>query len=244
MDSKPIARESLERLVPDDLHSSEITGQETLDLHLARYALAQRHARGRILDMACGVGYGTRMLADNGRDVTEAVGVDCAAEAVAYATARYSRPGVRFTQADALEFHDPDGFDTVVSLETIEHVVDPEKLIVRLIAVLRPGGVLITSVPTTPSADVNPHHLHDFTERSFRAMVGRFGVHEIDALSQVQPYDLRAVLSRTETRMTTMREGLAGYYLRHPRSAARRLAATVRYGFTNRYVTIVWQRRA
>ncbi|MBA3820324.1 MAG: class I SAM-dependent methyltransferase [Deltaproteobacteria bacterium] len=233
---------SLERLVPDDLRSTDVTGTDTLALHLARYQLAQRHARGRILDMACGVGYGTRLLADHGRDVTEAVGVDRSEDAVAYATGRYQRDGVRFVCEDALRFHDPGGFDTVVSLETIEHVDDPDKLIVRLIAALRPGGVLITSVPTTPSADVNPHHLHDFTEASFRAMVERYGMREIDQLRQIQPYELWSVLTRTEPRMNTMRGRLTSYYLRHPRAAARRLAATVRYGFTNRYVTIAWER--
>lgn len=233
---------SLERLVPDDLRSSDVTGADTLALHVARYELAQRHARGRILDMACGVGYGTRLLADHGRNVTEAIGVDRSENAVAYATSRYARDGVRFVCADALDFYDVDGFDTVVSLETIEHVADPDKLIVRLIAALRPGGVLITSVPTTPSADVNPHHLHDFTEASFRMMVERYGMREVEQLRQVQPYELWAVLSRTEPRMNTMRGSLAKYYLRHPRAAARRLAATVRYGFTNRYITIAWQR--
>jgi len=235
-------RESLERLVPDEIKTSEITGRETLDLHLERYELAVRYARGRILDLACGVGYGTRYLADHGKDVTDAVGVDVDAAALQYATERYGRPGVRFVCADAHEFHDDDGFDTVVSLETIEHVQDPEKLIVRLIAALRPGGVLVTSVPTTPSVDVNPHHLHDFTERSFRAMVSRFGVHEIECLQQVQRFGLWSVLSRSELRMNTMREGLASYYVRHPRAAVRRLAATMRYGLTNRYVTIAWQR--
>ena len=235
-------RESLERLVPDDLQTSETTGRETLELHLARYELAQRYARGRILDLACGVGYGTRYLADHGKDVTEAIGVDVAADAIEYAQRRYARPGVRFMRDDAHEFVDDEGFDTVVSLETIEHVRDPEKLIVRLISALRPGGTLITSVPTTPSVDVNPHHLHDFTEASFRAMVSRYGVTEIDNLVQVQKYNLFAVLSRSEKRMSTMREGLAGYYLLHPRAAVRRLAATMKHGFTNRYLTIAWRR--
>ena len=87
-----------------------------------------------------------------------------------------------------------------------------------------------------------PHHLHDFTEKSFRALVSRFGVHEVECLQQVQRYGLWSVLSRSELRMNTMREGLATYYVRHPRAVLRRLAATMRYGLTNRYVTIAWQR--
>lgn len=232
---------TLERLVPDDLRPTDITGAATFDLHLARYAFACRHARGRVLDIACGVGYGTRALADHD-GVTEAVGVDVSDEVVHYATQRYGRPGLTYRCADAQAFYDDAGFDTVVSLETIEHVADPETLVVRLIAALRPGGTLVTSVPTTPSADVNPHHLHDFTAASFRAIVARYGMREIDALAQVQPYDVLAVVSRAEPRMSSMRPALASYYLRHPRAAVRRLGATLRYGFTNRYLTVAWQR--
>jgi hypothetical protein len=51
---------SLERIVPDDLHADETTGGETLRLHWERYQFAKEHlVPGSVLDMACGVGYGT-----------------------------------------------------------------------------------------------------------------------------------------------------------------------------------------
>jgi 2-polyprenyl-3-methyl-5-hydroxy-6-metoxy-1,4-benzoquinol methylase len=239
---QPDAR-SLERLVPEELEAADVTGRETLRLHLARYEFAAQHARpGRLLDMACGVGYGARLLADRAPGVSEVVGVDRSPEAVRYAAERYGRAGLRFAVADALAFEDPGGFDTVVSLETVEHVADPERLVERLVAALRPGGVLVASVPTTPSADVNPHHLHDFTERSFRAMLARRGLVEVDCLRQVQPYRLLAALGRSEVRMQEMRPHLLGYYALHPLAALRRIAATARYGFTNRYLTVAWRR--
>src|SRR5262249_44064558 len=158
-------------------------GHATLQLHLERYEFAARHAQpGRALDLACGVGYGTRLIAD--RAGVEALGVDLDASAIAYATRRYGRPGVRYERGDGQGFTDPSGFSTVVSLETIEHVPDPAQLIERLVAALAPGGVLVGSVPTTPSVDVNPHHLHDFTERSFRALIERHGLYELDCLRQ------------------------------------------------------------
>jgi SAM-dependent methyltransferase len=234
---------SLERLVPEELEGSDVTGRETLLLHLARYEFAARHARpGRVLDMACGVGYGTRLLADRISGAREVVGVDRSPEAVQYAAERYGRPGVRFAAGDALAFEDPLGFDSVVSLETVEHVADPERLLDRLVAALRPGGILVASVPTTPSADVNPHHLHDFSERSFRRMGARRGLREVDCLRQVQPYRLFDALRRSEARMQELRPDLLGHYARHPGAALRRLAATLRFGFTNRYLTVAWQR--
>lgn len=232
---------SIQRIVPDELPAGT-TGRDTLALHVARYELAARHARGRILDLACGVGYGTRLVADRAAAVTEALGVDVATDAIGYATEHYARAGVRYQLGDALAFEDRDGFDTVISLETVEHVDDPARLIARLVAVLRPAGLLIASVPTTPSVDVNPHHRHDFTERSFRALVARHPLVEVDCLRQIQPYPIVGVLRRTEARMSDMRANLVGYYARHPVAALRRLAATARYGFTNRYSTFVWRR--
>ncbi len=232
---------TLERLVPDELSDTDATGHATLELHLQRYEFAAMHARrGRALDMACGVGYGSRLLADHAE--LDVLGVDLDPAAIAYATKRYAGPRTRFEQRDAQAFQDPDGFDTVVSLETIEHVPDPVLLIERLVAALRPGGVLVASVPTTPSVDVNPHHLHDFTERSFSALVARHHLAEIARLRQVQRFAPVAILRRTEARTADLRPNLLGYYASHPRAALHRALATLRYGFTNRYVTIAWRR--
>ena len=141
-----------------------------------------------------------------------------------------------------MTFDAPEGFESIVSLETVEHVPDPEAFISRLIALLRPGGVLVASVPTTPSVDINPHHCHDFTERSFRRMVARHELVEVDFLRQVQQVRILSVLLRREARMADMRSNLLGYYLRHPDALVRRLGATLRYGPSNRYVTIAWQK--
>ena len=226
---------SLERLVPDALREGDATGRDTLDLHLARYRFAAREARpGRVLDLACGVGYGTRLLAAEIPGASEVVGVDCSAEAIAHANARYAASRTRFVTCDALTFSDAEGFDTVVSLETIEHVGAPDALADRLLAALRPGGVLVASVPVTPSVDVNPHHLHDFTERSFRRLFAGRGLRERAALVQVQRFRPLATLRREETRLAELRPRLGAYWLRQPGAFARRAVATLRHGFTHR----------
>ena len=64
--------ESLERIVPDELRAGERTGEETLRLSLERYEFAARVLRpGRVLDLACGVGYGTRPIV-SGRSMRSA----------------------------------------------------------------------------------------------------------------------------------------------------------------------------
>jgi SAM-dependent methyltransferase len=233
---------SLERLVPDELQPGDATGEEALRISLERYGFAARYVRtGRLLDIACGVGYGTRFLTDRTKHVTAALGVELSAAAVDYANDRYANDRTAFLACDAMQFEDAEGFDTIVSIETIEHLPDPEGFVERLVGLLRPGGHLVGSVPITPSVDANPHHLHDFTDRSFRRLVGRHGLDVLDELVQDQPFGLRAVLSRSEARLEGMRRNLPAWYLRHPGALLSRVVSTLRHGFVNRYLTVAWR---
>ena len=234
--------DSLERLVPTELRAGDTTGQETLKLHVERYEFAARQlAPGRVLDCACGVGYGTRILADRSTSEVSAVGVDLSRAAIEYAREHYAGPRVCFVESDAMEFSDSEGFDTIVSIETIEHLLEPASFADRMITALRPGGVFVASVPVTPSVDANPHHLHDFTERSFRRLFARHQLFEVARLIQDQPFTLGAVVTRSEARMQQVRRNLPAYYLSHPTRLLRRLASTLRHGFKNRYLTVAWR---
>jgi SAM-dependent methyltransferase len=192
--------------------------------------------------MACGVGYGTRLLFDRSPGETTALGVDISDSALEYARARYARDGVSYLGADAMTFEDPEGFDLIVSLETIEHLPDPAVFVRRLATLLRPGGVLVASVPTTPSVDLNPHHCHDFTEASFRRLLRPLGLTEFDVLRQVQPVAISSILARREARMSDLRRDLHLWYLRHPRALGRRIWSTLTRGFANHYVTLALRR--
>ena len=236
-----LAPDSLERLVPDALESGDATGRATLKLHLERYDFAARClAPGRVLDIACGVGYGAQRLAASATGGV--LGVDRSEAAVDYARSRYGGAGVEFQACDAYAFRDPGGFASIVSLETIEHLEDPRRFLSGLVAMLQPGGVLIASVPTTPSVDLNPHHRHDFSERGFRRMLAELGLTPFDALRQVQAVPLGAVLRRSEARMSDLRPHLLAYYARHPSAMLRRLVSTLRHGFANHYLTVAARR--
>ena len=240
-----IDAESLVRLVPEAVAPGDTTGQESLELHQERYRFAARHARpGRLLDIACGVGYGTRLMGDEGKAPLTALGVDISEEAIAYAVEHYAGPGLSFLAADAMSYRDPDGFDTIVSLETLEHLPQPDRFVEGLMSLLKPGGSLVVSVPSTPTMDVNPHHLHDFTKSSFRRLFAPYDLVEVAALRQVQPVALLSVIRREEARMKDVRPNLPSHYLRHPGALVKRIGSTLRYGFANRYLTIAWKHTA
>lgn len=233
--------ETLERIIPDLVEKNESTGSETLQLHLERYVFASGFLKGgRVLDCACGVGYGSYLLAESGK-CESVTGVDIDADSIKYAKERYSHPKIEFINANALSFSDERKFDTIVSLETIEHIPDPANFVAHLKSMLKPGGCLIGSVPVTPSVDVNPHHVTDFTRASFRNMFKDMGFEELDARIQVQKYSLFKILLKQEKRAQNIRGGLISYYLQHPSAVFSRIYATLRYGFANHYITIAWQ---
>jgi SAM-dependent methyltransferase len=146
--------------------------------HLARYEFAASFAAGsRVLDIACGVGYGTSMLADAGAAFVD--GVDSAAPIIDHAARLYARPNVRFAVADICAYSPLEPYDVIVCFETIEHVADYEAALRNLWRLLAAGGTLLISSPnrlvTSPAAlsisdrPHNPFHFREFTIEEFIA---------------------------------------------------------------------------
>ena len=119
---------------------------ERTELHLRRYWLASRFANGaRVLDAACGTGYGSAVL---GQSAAGVLGLDIDPAAIDFARAYHASAGVRFETADARRTPCLDrSVDLITSFETIEHLSDPSALIDEFARVLRVGGVLVLSTP-------------------------------------------------------------------------------------------------
>lgn len=175
--------EHIQRDQPAGVPPLELTGERTLPdvpaenywyrRHLAVYEwVAERCAGLEVVDMACGEGYGSAVLARRAARVT---GVDANPEAHEHARLKYTRPGVRFVR-DLVETYD-EPCDAVVFLQTIEHVEDPGAILERFRALLRPGGAayvstpnLLTLAPEGAEKSDNPWHVHEYRAEEFRAL--------------------------------------------------------------------------
>ena len=142
--------------------------------HWHRYAFAQRFVAGRrVLDAACGEGYGTALLA---KSAAQAIGLDVDPAAIAHARAAYAgRPRLQYERGSVAAIPLPDAsVDVVVSFETIEHLpaADQPAMIAEFERVLAPGGLLLISSPNKKvySDDTgysNPFHLHELYRDGF-----------------------------------------------------------------------------
>lgn len=234
---------TLERIIPDDMQDGAELDKRSLQLHYERYRFAANELQpGRILDIACGAGYGTYLLADTISN-NEVTGVDISADAIAYARKRYDHPRVRFIEQDVFAFTGTSLFNTVVSLETIEHLPNPDRFADRLYNLLQPGGILIVSAPVTPSTDANPFHVNDFSPASFRRLFNKYNYKETGALLQVQPFGLKDITGQNKSKRTSeIRHNKVGYYLSHPRVFWMRVKSVLTDGFNNKYLTLVLQK--
>jgi 2-polyprenyl-3-methyl-5-hydroxy-6-metoxy-1,4-benzoquinol methylase len=232
--------ETLERIAPEEINDQDLFAKKSLQLHIERYQFAAFHLQpGRILDIACGTGYGTAILASSSGN-TSVTGVDLSGEAIRHATKMYPRHNILFIQKDIFAFTNSELFDTVVSLETIEHIHNPLDVVSHLLNLLKPGGHLIISAPVTPSMDGNPYHVNDFSVHSFKNLFSRPTLKIIEELSQVQPYSIKEVIgSKKINRLKKTDRSLLRFYCKYPRKFFARLQSLFADGFNNKYLTLV-----
>lgn len=132
--------------------------------HFQRYAFAAELVKNKkVLDAACGEGYGSAHLALRAHSVSA---VDVSDAAIRHARERYDSENLEFRVADccALPFAD-DQFDCIVSFETLEHLEDQEGMLKEFRRVLEPGGVLLISSPDKAVYTDRYHNENEFHVR-------------------------------------------------------------------------------
>jgi 2-polyprenyl-3-methyl-5-hydroxy-6-metoxy-1,4-benzoquinol methylase len=173
----------VQRDQPDGVSPLELTGERTLPdvpqenywfrRHLVVYEwIAARTAGARVIDMACGEGYGSDVLA---RRAASVVGVDANPEAHEHARQRYRRANLSFARDLIETFSAP--ADAVVFLQTIEHLQDPAAALEHFRELVDAGGTVYLSTPNVltlapkgaPRSD-NPWHVHEYHAAEFERL--------------------------------------------------------------------------
>jgi SAM-dependent methyltransferase len=178
-----VSREYVQENQPDGVPPLPLTGERTLPdvpeenywyrRHLVVYEwIAARVEGKRVVDMACGEGYGSNTLAGTAASV---VGVAANPEAHEHARLRYVRPNLGFERDLVESFAEP--CDVVVFLQTIEHVQDPGAILEHFKSMLAPGGTAYVSTPNLltlapPGAEKsdNPWHVKEYRAEEFRSL--------------------------------------------------------------------------
>jgi SAM-dependent methyltransferase len=190
---------------PPGVPPLELTGERTLpdvpaenywfQRHLTVYEwIADKVAGLRVLDMACGEGYGSAVLARTARSV---VGVDANPEAHEHARLRYRAPNLRFERGMVENFRQDDEYDAIIFLQTIEHVREPEAVLGHFRSLLTSGGVayvstpnVLTLAPPGQQRSDNPWHVREYRADEFRRLCRSvFG--EVDLLGLFHARKLR-----------------------------------------------------
>lgn len=162
-----------ERFVPEMHGVMEIE-------HLHRYLQACEIAAGRVvLDIACGEGYGSAMLA---KKAVKVIGVDISVETIKHAQKRYTNENLEYMTGSCAQIPLSDAsVDMVVSFETIEHHEQHEQMMQEIKRVLRPAGVLLISSPDkshySASAGtnyINPYHVKELHQQEFKQLLGNY----------------------------------------------------------------------
>lgn len=195
------------------MHLERVDNKNLTSIDVVRYEFAGSYVKGKnVLDIACGNGYGTIMLLKSG--ASEVYGVDLEKNIIAALREKYSSiKNLFFNEGSAYEIPFPnDFFDTVVSIETLEHLQNPKIFLKEVNRVLKPNGLVILSTPLNESetrfSPSNPFHVREYNLAEFKDLL-KFYFIEIDLFFQrsvLKPNWLTGLINRLEDRGVEIRK--------------------------------------
>lgn len=168
------------RIIPTDDSATNIKSETYIE-HASRYQFAAGYVADRnVLDIACGVGYGSEILAK--QDPRSIISVDISEEAIRHAERHYKNGKISFLVGDATVIPlKGSAVDVVVSFETLEHIKDYTTFILEVKRCLRPRGLFIVSTPNVdrsvhwPGPPGNLFHVKEFTRNEIISLLTTHG---------------------------------------------------------------------
>jgi len=162
--------------------------------HIVRYKFVNDLIKNdkknlEVLDIACGVGYGSRLLSENKN--CNITGVDISQKAIEIAQKEFANQNINFLIDDCndLKNFDNKSFDFIVSFETLEHLKSYDNFIVKMYNLLKEKGTIIISTPNiyvTQHYSKHDWHYHEkeFTPMEFYDLIKKSGFNNIKLYGQ------------------------------------------------------------
>lgn len=155
--------------------------------HLSIYHFAIPYcAAACVLDVGCGAGYGSALLA--GRGAQRVHGIDASAKAVEFCRDYFCADNLEFSHmpAESITGFSPHHFDFIYTSNTLEHVSNVKVFLQTARNLLKPGGRLLIAVPPITNDQLlylnlmNPYHVNLWSPRQWHFAIGQY-------FSQVTP---------------------------------------------------------
>lgn len=145
--------------------------------HLVRYISTKSILSGKnVLDVGCGVGYGSHYLATSGSK--SVLGIDNSTTAISYAKTHFKSQNLEFREMDITDMKlEYKTFDAVIAFEVIEHLSEQEKFLLEIKRVLKNDGILFISSPnreSNPPGYENPFHIKEFNSSEFKNILKKY----------------------------------------------------------------------
>jgi len=140
-----------------------------------------------ILDCACGIGWGSYLIANVGAN--HVTSVDLSEEAISAAKNYFNHPNINFVNGDIDEIKINKKFDIICSFETIEHVQDPEKFLKILYDCAKKDCILFLSTPNgnifkSSKIPENPYHVDEYSRNEIEQFIKLSGWKIMNYLGQ------------------------------------------------------------
>jgi len=144
-----------------------------------RYIYALQYVKDKnVLDIACGIGWGSYLMAMSGAQKVFAI--DLSQEAIHTAKKYYINPNIVYICGSLEDSNIPDkSIDVVTSFETFEHLENPILILNEFHRILKPNGVLLLSTPNGYATKFkqkdlphNPYHFQEYFKKEIVQMLG------------------------------------------------------------------------
>jgi glycosyltransferase involved in cell wall biosynthesis/2-polyprenyl-3-methyl-5-hydroxy-6-metoxy-1,4-benzoquinol methylase len=162
-----------ERIVPGSEECEPTFALKMYQEHIARYYLASQFVNDKeVLDVGCGVGYGSFLLANKG--AKRVLAFDSSADAISHAWSYYAHAGIEYKQLNAESFELNHKFDVIVCFELIEHVQNQEKALINIYNHLKDDGILIISTPRKLPEKRSTFHVTELSFQDFHNLLAKY----------------------------------------------------------------------